>query len=195
MAEAQGRKAAGDRVEEIITATEARIAATGVLPVSMSEVAKEAGVSRTLLYLYFADPQSLIDEVAYRHLGLVKTILGDGQADALSADALFQMADRYLDYLITRGAVLRYIFREQGQGLSLSLRTLALRNALMRKLARISNQLLGLEPRDTYVLAELLTAVPEELARLVNEEGLGKDIAHRTSDRLIRDALKPMLEG
>lgn len=182
----QVRKAAEDRIDEIVRATAAGIVRNGALPSSMSQIAKDAGVSRTLLYLYFPDPQTLVDEVAFQELGKVWSLIKAlGPARGSDRTWLIDLGHAYLDYLLKEGPLLRYVMRDLHSVVVLSPRSMTLRNAVLRRLFAAARHFLALPASDAFILIELLSSIPEELANLVRQGELERALAEETCSRLL----------
>ena len=90
-----------DRFEAILDAAEQVLARGGFAEASVSEVARQAGVSDGLIYRYFAGKHDLRDQVLTRFYG---RILADAQA-AIAARAMFH--DRLLALVETHLAAFR----------------------------------------------------------------------------------------
>ncbi|WP_129311445.1 TetR/AcrR family transcriptional regulator [Streptomyces sp. L2] len=77
--------------DAVLTATVALVAEHGLAPVTMSQIAKEAGIGRATLYKYFPDVQSVLVAWHERHVAAHLEHLGrardhaDGPAEQLEA--------------------------------------------------------------------------------------------------------------
>lgn len=62
------RVAPDERAQEIVSATRNLFSTRGILKTSFSDIAKEVGVARGLIYHYFPDKDSLINAVLTEHI-------------------------------------------------------------------------------------------------------------------------------
>jgi AcrR family transcriptional regulator len=83
------RKVPEQRIEDILDATVTLILNEGVIKATMDRVAKQAGVSKGLMYAYFSNRTDLMQQVLKREQNLV----AEQQRDAIrSADSFEAMA-------------------------------------------------------------------------------------------------------
>ena len=87
--------------EAVMTAAEARVAASGLADLGVREIAQEAGCSSGMVYKLFASHDELVLSVNARTLAALAETLAAGLAGIDDpAAAICAMADAYLDYAI-----------------------------------------------------------------------------------------------
>lgn len=192
---AQKRKRPGDRISEIIDLAEAQILASGTLPLSIQGIADAMGSSRSLVYAYFSDQDSLIDAVLRRAIDrLEEAGFSAACRSGSAAERLTAATAIYLDHVVDHGPVLHYVGREVPRSVTVSDAVRDYRASALHQLGGALQRELALPPRDAIILVELLAAIPEELARLVRRGELVQTDAHATNRRLVSagvDSLRP----
>jgi AcrR family transcriptional regulator len=159
------RKVPEQRIEDILDATVTLILNEGVIKATMDRVAKQAGVSKGLMYAYFSNRTDLMQQVLKREQNLV----AEQQRDAIrSADSFEAMArETYRiseNHRQNRGRLIEYLkadpeveaaireFEQRGRGEVMDYlgRTIANHFELSEDLARAATALLlgfDLEPQ------------------------------------------------
>ena len=178
------------RREQVLAVAERLMLARGSLNVSLNEIAQELGVSRSLIYVYFDGVPQIVDELfleqvmqLHRLSGAMRLEYPDSRTRALA------LARAYLDHLSQRGHVILMALRERHQDSPLSPRSAALFRRSVLMVARDLRRELQLDPRAALVALELLSAIPEALARLSRAKTVSERVAIVTCDRLIGAAL------
>lgn len=183
------RKRSEDRMADIIDAAEREIRSSGNLTLSINAISDALGVSRALVYAYFDDRNALLDAVLHRNLDRLDA---DGlNAASTSGDAserALACAVIYMRHVTTWGPVLHFIFRETPHS-PVTLSAMSRRNAVLRRLAWSLRRDLALPLRDAILTVEMLTAIPEELGRLVDRGEINAAEGESVCRRLVSSAL------
>jgi AcrR family transcriptional regulator len=190
-----GAGAAG-RSADILDIAEAMVRRSAALPLPLGEIGEAMGVSRSLVYAYYPDSDTLIAALLGRHLDALD---GAGLSTVVSTGALRDRATGaaalYLRHVADRGNVIHNILRDVPHGVCLSPATVMRRNRLLRPLAAAARQELRLTPHEAITLVEILAAIPEDLGRSVHRGDLGLEGAIATCERLVSaaiDGLRPV---
>lgn len=177
---------ADDRIDDIVDAVEALIVRDRTLAFGMTEVAKEIASSRPLIYVYFEGVPQIIDELCRRLLQALDARLRTAEQGDTPARRAAALNRSYLDYLIERGPALQYILRDNDRNGPLE-KAKPLYKRMMRALATEARRLLQAEMREALVLVELLSAIPDSLARQIRDGQIDVATARETCDRLTYD--------
>jgi AcrR family transcriptional regulator len=96
----RARELSGDKAKRIIEAMRVCVAARGIAGATFDQVAREAGVSRGLLYYYFATKERLLVEAVRRESDVRIDRLEEAMAEATSADGvLAALVQTFEDFL------------------------------------------------------------------------------------------------
>ena len=154
--------------------------------IPLNDIAQGVGVSRSLLYVYFEGVPEILDalfrEHAHRLEHAVLPILS--RPDSYRA-RLIAIATAYLAYLVEAGPILNLLLRERHQDSPLGAESKVLFRRLLRALATDMRSSLDLSAREAFVLLELISAIPEALARLVRNTQIDRETAAQTCARLV----------
>lgn len=178
------------RREQVLAVAEQLMLARGSLNVSLNEIALEVRVSRSLIYVYFDGIPQIVDELFFdqiTHLDRIATAMRREHPDFRTRT--LALSREYLHHLSQRGHVILMALRERHQDSPLSPRSVLLFRRLLLMVARDLQKELQLDPRAALVSLELLSAIPEALARLNRAKTAGDAAAIPTCDRLIGAAL------
>lgn len=186
------RLSAPERREQILDATKAIVGERGFHRVSIDAVAREAGITRPVVYSHFDDLpgllRALIDREAARALEQLMALLpkrGDeARPDMLLAGALRAFLEAVRADPVTWRLVL---MPPEGTPAALQEQVARTRSAVTQQLARIAPEALqaaGREaPPDPELTALTLQAIAEDAARLLLE-----DPARYPIERLLANA-------
>ncbi|WP_375289207.1 TetR/AcrR family transcriptional regulator [Qipengyuania sp.] len=176
----------GDREQQVLAEAEALILERRTLDLSLGEVADRVGVSRSLLYVYFDGVPAMVDALFGQHLSRLEArVFSDPDGPRrFDRDGAIEACAAYLDYLVSNGPILLLILRERHRDSPLGPASRRNFRRLLRRAARDISRLLGLTPREAFVMIELVAGIPEALARLAREGEITSDVAHATCRRL-----------
>lgn len=189
----EDRREEQDRGEQVLAAAERIMLQSGAATISFNDIAAEVGVSRSLLYTYYDGVPQIVDELFRRRVSELQTLIEvteAGEPDfGRRIDTIFLS---YLAHLVERGPIASLILRERKQDSPLSEESSRLFRRVLHHLARDVSQNLNLGPRESFVLLELLAAIPESLAKMVRDDQVSSEIAEQTCSRLVSAAVAAM---
>ncbi len=182
------RMQAGERREQLLDATKAIVAERGFHAISIEAVAREAGITRPIVYGHFQDLQglleALVDREAARALGQLATVLpGELGAGGDARETLLSALRGYLEAVRADPATWRRVLMPpEGAPAVLHDHITRGRAAVVEQLARAVGPGLGpgRESPDPELFARMLSAVSDEGARL-----LLTDPEHYPVDRIV----------
>jgi len=184
-----------DRRELMLNALADLIVTRGSLAVTPNEIAASAGVSRPLVYAYFDSIAQMADELFARELGDSPAMIDaalESEPDWLAA--VLAIYENYLNDLVQRGSLMLLIMRERNKDNMLGKEGRALFSAILHRMARLLSTNLELQPRESFVVLELLGSMAESLAKMVREGRIPQATAQSNLRRLTKaqlDALRP----
>ncbi len=160
---------AGERREQLLDVAKAIVAEDGFHAISIEGLAREAGISRPIVYGHFHDLpgvlEALIEREGARALGQLADVLPAALAEPDPADRLVRALGGYLEAVRADPATWRLVLMPQeGAPRVLHERISRGRSAVVDQLAA------ALEPSatpDPELAARLLSAVADEAARLL----------------------------
>ncbi|UNK78233.1 hypothetical protein MNQ96_11625 [Sphingopyxis granuli] len=191
--EGQARMRAADRAAMMVEEADRQINLRRSARIAPADIAGDLGISRSLIYSYFADPSALLVAVLDRHARLL-TDAGIEQAVG-HADFISSMIDCsliYLDHVVDHGAAIELCFRDKwlARNLDGTMRTLG--NSIYRRLARQARCELNYSVHDALGVVQILQAIPEEGARLVRNGDISIDVARGLCRRLVTASIEEL---
>jgi AcrR family transcriptional regulator len=184
------RMSARERREQLLDATKRLVAEHGFHAVSIEAVAREAGVSRPIVYGHFHDLggllEALIDREGARALAQLASVLPDDFGAGDPADQLLFALRSYLEAVAGDPATWKLVLMPQeGAPKMLHERISRGRTAVVAQLARAMGPGFGpgRESPDPELTARMLSAFADESARL-----LLTDPSRYTVERLLDHA-------
>jgi AcrR family transcriptional regulator len=170
------RLSGAERREQILDATLALAATAGFQAISIDAVAREAGITRPIVYGHFTDLRGLLNALADRERARALTQLAQvvpAQLDPRPARAIAVAALRgYLEAVAAEPLTWRLVLMPvEGSPAVLRDRVAGDREAIRRQIARLLSAALVREgitaPVDVELAAHAVQAYAEEAARLV----------------------------
>jgi AcrR family transcriptional regulator len=165
---------AQERREQLLDATKAIVAQRGFHAVSIEAVAREAGITRPIVYGHFRDLkgllEALVDREAARALGQLVTVLPGDLAHGDARDKLLRALHGYLEAVRADPATWRLVLMPpEGAPAVLHDHIARGRTAVVEHLAQAVGPGLGpgRESPDPELFARMLSAVSDEGARLL----------------------------
>jgi AcrR family transcriptional regulator len=164
------RMQAGQRREQLLDATKAIVAERGFHAVSIEAVAREAGITRPIVYGHFHDLSGLLEALVERETARALSQLVILQPEDLALgdprSALLASLRTYLEAVRTDPATWRLVLMPP-EGAPAILHDLIAqgRAAILEQLAQAVGP--GLESPDPELFAHVLSAISDEGARLL----------------------------
>lgn len=184
------RLSAEVRRAQLVEAAARLALAQGYLPVPLERLAADAGVSKALIYGYFADQHDLFNAVLaqeFRQLaqaGLeAAASVGDLEAAAVACSQI------YLRQVARHGPIAHIILRDLYMVRHVRPDLAAFRDRIARRLARRVRAELKLPPEEVVGAISLVTTIPEETGRLVWQGDLDLELGLELGARLVRASL------
>jgi AcrR family transcriptional regulator len=185
------RMQAGQRREQLLDATKTIVAERGFHAVSIEAVAREAGITRPIVYGHFRDLPGLLEALLTRETARALSQLSIVGPDELAEDpreALLGSLRRYLEAVRADPATWRLVLMPP-EGAPAILHDLIARGraAVLEQLTRAVGP--GLESPDPELFAHTLSAISDEGARLLltDPERYSVERIVRFADWLMRE--------
>jgi AcrR family transcriptional regulator len=166
------RMPAGARREQLLDVTKAIVAERGFHAVSIEGVAREAGISRPIVYGHFDDLPGLLDALVKREgaraLGQLAEVLPPALAQGAPEERLAAALGAYLEAVRADPATWRLVLvPHEGAPAVLHEAISRGREAVVAQLAAALGSERGLRAPDPELAAHLLSALADEAARLL----------------------------
>ncbi len=174
----RSRLAPETRAAQILDVAARLLLDEGFTEVSMERLGREAGISKALVYNYFANRNELLRALLERELAH----LHQNQAQAVKSGGSFEDLVRrttrlYIETMHTRGALLRKLWAEPAVARSLADDNLRRRDEAMRYFARLVTREYGL-PREVALPAvDMQMAMTEAAAQHLSQSHDDVDFA------------------
>ena len=169
-----GRLSAEERREQLLDATKAIVARNGFHAVSIEAVAREAGITRPIVYDHFRDLGGVLDALVEREttraLGQLAAVLPPDLAKGEPRELLLRALRGYLETVRADPGTWRLVLvTPEGAPAILRRRIAAGRAAVLDQLAEAVGPGLvpGRESPDPELTARTMSALSDEAARLV----------------------------
>lgn len=181
-----GRMRAADRSAMLVQEADRQINQRRSARISPADIAASLGISRSLVYSYFPDSNSLLVAVLDRHaILLMDAGIENIPFQADFAESMIAYSQIYLDHVVAHGAAIDLCFRDKWVTRSLDGQMRPLAKRIYLRLARQAKRDLLYASRDALGVVQILQAIPEEAAHLVRRGEISKATAHRLNQRLI----------
>ena len=189
------RRRSGDRFDQLLDVADRQINDERSAAISMHAIGEAAGVSRALVYAYFADQYRLLDAVLERHLDWLRAAgIEEAARHGGALERLVACAVLYLHHVVAHGSALELVLRETDVARQLNGAVGRFRARLHRHLVRAVRAELSMTAHEAMVLILLLAVIPAESGRLANEGRMTSAEALELTARLVQasfDALRP----
>jgi AcrR family transcriptional regulator len=157
------------RRSDIVATAERLVLAQGHLPAPLDRLAVQAGVSKALIYAYFPTQHDLFNAVLRSQFErlLAAGLEADAAREDLAAAAL-ACALAYFDHIAREGPIIHVILRDPYMAGRLDPAVAAMRDRIVRRLARTARRSLKLSAKEAVAALGIMTTLPEEAGRLVH---------------------------
>jgi len=185
------------RREQILADTAKAIIDNGLVSLSMDKLARQAKVSKSLIYYYFNSLPDLLSQIVAREFDAIDA--GRLLAQSRPEEALVDVALTYFDSILEHGQILQTLLADPSIGSMLAPEISERIIASWRLLAKQLRAQTGLSSRESIVGVSMLMSVPEQAGRLVREgrvnAQMGRELCQlHVSHAIIalRDHFKPV---
>lgn len=158
----------------------------GVMPLPLNEVASRAGVSRSLIYAHFPSQHELINAVIRKHLRILKaeTLLSIPDDQPFSK-ALDEICEHLFRHFVDHGTILFQAWQDDYIRADMDTYFISISRRAAKKFGNSARTALALPPRTALATIDMLSAIPEELAKLVRTKQIsfetGLNMLHRAT--------------
>jgi AcrR family transcriptional regulator len=180
---------------QIVDAAASVLLEQGYLPLPTERLAEHAGVSKALVYAYFPTQYDLANAVLDRRFAAL-TAAGIEAASLGKPlrEAALEAARIYFEDVAEHGPQIHVVLRDQFMRGHLDARLAALRDRVVRNLARAARQSLHMTARETVAAINMIITIPEQAGSLAHGGEMERDRARELCAQLIAssvDALTP----
>lgn len=192
---AEGRRLKGEERRDAILAAAGRaLADQGFLPLPYEAIAREAGISKALIYAHFATQASLYNALLEQRLTeladeLSLVTAGDFEDEAVGA------ALAYFDEAAEHGPMLNLLLTDGYLDAERSADAKAMRNRLWRRFVRGSRSYVTLPAHERVAALAMILAIPEDLGRLVHRGEMDAGRARTLCGDLVRSAVRGLRDA
>lgn len=176
---------------QILNAAANLILSEGLSALTMERLAREIGISKALVYNYFASREALLEALLRREQDDLRD---RGMAAAMRAatfdDLIRQTTRLYLEQTRDRGALIATITADPNLAQRLADASRLERERTVRYFARTTGRAYGLEPEIAATCVDLLMTVTGGAGRLVAEGRMDMSAATELCVTLIAGALE-----
>lgn len=191
----EGRRLKGEERREAILAAAGRaLADQGFLPLPYEAIAREAGISKALIYAHFATQASLYNGLLEQRLGELAdelALIPAGNFEDLAVAA----ALAYFDEAAEHGAMLNVLLTDGYLDSERSAAARRTRDALWRRFVRASRAYVRLPADERVAALAMILAIPEDLGRLVYRGELAAERARDLCGDLVRSAVRGLRDA
>lgn len=173
--------------ERIIEAANSVYNEVGSFPLPLSIVAERAGVSRSLIYSHFPDQFTLTNRLIDQHVAIIAPEISRILSrEKRFRQACFALSDLLFLHFVRHGRLLFRATQDEfmRQAPNPALARL-LRQTLMR-LTRLAARQFELKPNDALFIILIMSAIPEEAARLVSTGQASFETGKATLERTLK---------
>jgi AcrR family transcriptional regulator len=155
------------RRRQIIDAAAAVALEQGFLPLPIDRLAERAGVSKALVYSYFPTQFDLCNAMLeQRFAALLDAGIEEASNRTPIAEAAGRVAAIYFDDVARHGPLIHVILRDQYMSGRMDRALAAVRDRIVRNLARAARRSLLMTARETVAATNMIITIPEQAGRL-----------------------------
>jgi AcrR family transcriptional regulator len=178
---------------EILEAAARLVVEQGYLPLALEQLARNAGVSKALIYTYFPTQYVLFNALLHRELeGLSVSGLETASRVEDLDQAAVLCAMLYFEHVARNGPLLNILLTDLYMAGHFDSQVQQARMAIMHRLKNLAEKVLSLSEQEIYAAIEMMTAIPEEAGRLVFHQELDQTTARQICHGLIVSSLKAL---
>jgi AcrR family transcriptional regulator len=175
------RLAPAIRRDQLLDAAARLIVEQGFLPLPLEQLARRAGVSKGLVYAYFAEQHDLFNALMAREFSaLVEAGLDRAARHDSLERAVVDVAMNYFDHVLRHGPLLHILFADLYLAGRHDRRTIRQRDAIARRFGRLARKETRLSVKEIVAAINMMLAIPEEAGKLAfhreTDAGLARDL-------------------
>ncbi len=185
------RLAAELRRDQLLDVAAKLIVEQGFLPLPIERLAREARVSKALIYAYFSTQYDLFNALLAREL---QVLMARGLDEASRGRTLKTVAVDcimiYFDHVVRWGPLLHILFSDLYMAGRYDRATTAARDRVARRVARLARRDLGLPAKEIVAAMNMVLAIPEEAGTLALNGEVETALTREMCRTLTQSALK-----
>ena len=179
------------RREQLLDVAARLIVDQGFLPLPIERLAREAKVSKALIYAYFSTQYDLFNSLLARELqGLVNKGLDEASRGRSLNNAAVDCVMIYFDHVVRWGPLLHILLSDLYMANRYDRATVAVRDRVARRVARLARRTLGLPAKEVIAGMNMVLAIPEEAGTLAVTGDVEPALAREMCRTLTLSALK-----
>jgi AcrR family transcriptional regulator len=187
------RLAPNARREQLLDAAAQLIVEQGFLPLRLEQLARNAKVSKALIYAYFPTQHDLFNALLTRELGALNAAgLEAASRRKRLEDAALECVMIYFDHVTQHGPVLHILFSDLFMSGRIDRTLLRKRDAIVRRVARSARRTLRLSAREIIASVNMILAMPEEAGTLVFAKEADAALVREVCRTLTLSAIKAL---
>lgn len=165
----------------------------GYLPLPLEELARQAGMSKALIYVYFPTQHALLNALLERE---IDSLLLGGLDTASQVQDLEQAAVLcamlYFEHVARNGPLLNILMTDLYMAGHLDPNVRRSCDRIAERLTRLAAAQLPCTTEEIHAVIEMMTAIPDEAGRLVFHQELDQTTARQICHGLIESGLKAL---
>jgi AcrR family transcriptional regulator len=168
----------------------------GFLPLPFEGLAREAAVSKALIYAYFPTQYDLFNALLTRELETLNAKgLDDASRGRTLKDAAVECVMIYFEHVVHWGPLLHVLFSDLYMAGRYDRQALIARDRVVRRVARLARTHLGLPAKEIVAGINMVLAIPEEAGTLAFTGEVEMTLAREMCRTLTLSALKGLKSG
>ncbi|MFN4183545.1 MAG: TetR/AcrR family transcriptional regulator [Hyphomonas sp.] len=179
--------------ERIIVAAHAIYNETGAFPLPLSQVAERAEVSRSLIYSHFPDQLTLLNRLIDHHVATIAPELIQAlNREKQFSKASFAVSELLFTHFVKYGRLIFQAPQDEYMRQVPDLELARLMRLILVRLTRMASRQLDFRPKDGLFIILIMSAIPEEAARLVSTGQASFETAEATLRRALKLTLRTL---
>jgi len=173
--------------ERIIEAANSVYNEVGSFPLPLSMVAEQAGVSRSLIYSHFPDQHSLMNRLIDQHVAIITPEIRQVLSrEKQFRQACFALSELLFHHFVRHGRLLFRATQDEFMRQAPNPELARILRQTLVHLTRLAARQLELKPNDALFMILIMSAIPEETARLVSTGQTSLETGQATLARTLK---------
>lgn len=178
--------------DRILDAANAVFLEEGMMPLSLSDVAERAGVSRSLIYSHFPTQIELMNGVLKNHIPILDAVSDAAECSNDHRTSLIQAALVYYDGLLSHGPTLSRAPNDSFLSGHVDNQFRFAAMTCLHRLARSAQNLFRLSPGEAVSSIIMLKALPDEAAANAWRGDVDREVCRSSLRDIISQAVDSM---